>query len=86
MPLQMSTSNPIQYNKENINEPHQAKLDELPRTGLMCDEPEEKVKTFSSARLSKKSLDFSDKEPSSFESSDSKSRMLLNNFPSGKIV
>jgi len=44
IPRQTSTPHPIQYNKENIN------------------------------------------EPSSFESSDSKSRMLLINFPSGKIV
>jgi len=31
-------------------------------------------------------IDTKPNEPSSFESSDSKSRMLLNNFPSGKIV
>ena len=49
-------------------------------------EPGEKVKPFSSARLSENSKNFLDNEPSSFESSDSKSRMLLNNFPSGKIV
>jgi hypothetical protein len=31
-------------------------------------------------------IDFGSNEPSSFESEDSKSRMLLNNFPSGEIV
>jgi hypothetical protein len=131
MPRQTSTPHPIQYNKENINEPfsfesldskskmllinlplgkidnepgekvltfssarlskksldfsdkepHQAKLDELPRTALLCNEPGEKVKTFSSARLSEKPLDFSDKEPHQ-----AKLDELLNNFPSGKIV
>jgi len=40
----------------------------------------------SSARLSEKSKDFLDNEPSSFESKDSKSRMLLNNLPKGEIV
>jgi hypothetical protein len=62
IPQQTSTSHPIQYNKENINEPLQALLVELPCTAKLCN------------------------EPSSFESEDSKSRMLLNNFPSGKIV
>jgi hypothetical protein len=52
----------------------------------LLNEPGEKVKTFSSARLSEKSKDFLDNEPSSFESLDSKSRMLLNNSPKGKIV
>jgi len=42
------------------DEPYQAKLDKLPHTALLCDEPEEKVLTFSSARLSEKSKDFLD--------------------------
>jgi hypothetical protein len=72
MPHQKSTSNSIQNVKyTSINKDN---------------EPGEKVKTFSSARLSEKSKDFLDNEPSSFESEDSKSRMLLNNLPKGKIV
>jgi hypothetical protein len=89
MPQQKSTSQPIQYNKENINEPssfessdsksrmllnnfpsgkivnepYQALLDKLPCTAKLCNEPGEKVKTFSSARLSEKSKDFLDNEP-----------------------
>ena len=86
IPQQMSTSNPIQYNKKNINEPssfessdsksrmllnnfpsgkivnepYQALLDKLPCTAKLCNEPGEKVKTFSSARLSEKSKNFLD--------------------------
>ena len=72
MPHQKSTSNSIQNVKyTSINKDN---------------EPGEKVKTFSSARLSEKSKDFLDNEPSSFESEDSKSRMLLNNLPKSKIV
>jgi hypothetical protein len=52
-------NNEIEY----YNEPHLAKLDELPCTALLCNEPGEKVLTFSSARLSEKSTDFSDNEP-----------------------
>ncbi len=78
----MICNNEIEY----YDEPYQAKLDKLPCTALLCNEPGEKVLTFSPARLSEKSKDFLDNEPSSFESEDSKSRMLLNNFPSGKIV
>jgi hypothetical protein len=37
---------------------------------LLCNEPGEKVKTFSSARLSEKSKDFLDNEP--YQSGDSK--------------
>ena len=69
-----------------INEPYQASLDKLDSSSTMMNEPGEKVLTFSPAGLSKKSKDFLDNEPSSFESEDSKSRMLLNNLPSGKIV
>jgi hypothetical protein len=53
-------------------EPPQAKLEELPCTALLCNEPDiiepgEKVLTFSSARLSEKSKDFLDNEPNVIE-------------------
>ena len=62
MPHQTCTSNPIQNNKENVNEtqrvssnePYQATLDKLPRTALLCDEPS----SFDSE--DSKSKDFSD--------------------------
>jgi hypothetical protein len=43
----------------------------------MMNEPKEKVKTFSSARLSEKSKDFLDNEPASFESKDSKLQLEM---------
>jgi hypothetical protein len=46
-----------------VNEPYQAKLDKLGSLAMPKNEPGEKVKTFSSARLSEKSKDFLDNEP-----------------------
>jgi hypothetical protein len=60
------------------------KIDNEPPQALLCNEPGEKVLTFSSARLGD-THSVSPNEPSSFESLDSKSRMLLINLPLGKI-
>jgi hypothetical protein len=60
-----------------VYEPYQAKLDKLNLSSTMINEPKEKVKTFSSARLSEKSKDFLDNEPASFESKDSKLQLEM---------
>jgi hypothetical protein len=76
MPHKKSTSNSIQNVKyTSINKENKKNINE----------PGEKVLIFSSARL-EETQRVSSNEPSSFESLDSKSRMLLNNLPSGKIV
>jgi hypothetical protein len=64
------------------NEPYQAKLDKLDTLSTTKYEPGEKVKTFSSARLSEKSKDFLDNEPASFESINNE--LILKNIP--KII
>jgi len=67
-------------------EPSLAKLEKLNLSSTMINEPGEKVKTFSPARLSEKSKDFLDNEPASFESKDSKTSMLLNNLSKTQFV
>ena len=55
------------YSNLNTNESYQAKLDNLDLSSAMINEPGEKVKTFSSARLGD-SQRVSSNEPSSFKS------------------
>ena len=89
MQQQNSTSNPIQYNKENINElsekivnePYQAKLDKLDLSSAIINKPAEKVKTSFSAKLSEKSQDFLDNEPRRIAKLDEPGKKILTFSP-----
>jgi hypothetical protein len=53
----------FEMSSNKLNEASIAKLDKLNSSSMMMNEPEEKVLTFSLARLSEKSKDFLDNEP-----------------------